>query len=247
MRRFTVYDAGRQQYLSLRFRVFGRLEARYALLKTVDTTLAVRFPKGRGGRRKFAEDVDGALSALIAGVLRMSGTGTTAVFTRDAIPFVDQSLKKHLPLYEADVYPDGVYLTFNSFLRLRPEYTRFLLLDSAAPMQSDFLLVATHDDPSLRVNPEQIYAFVFKGKAYVTFDGKFKALSKTDGEYYLTGKVRVDAPGVDMAVDMASFVAAAASLARLPFVQVWGLSVKKKFVCQLDYWTGRFVPVRPAE
>jgi hypothetical protein len=30
-------------------------------------------------------------------------------------------------------------------------------------------------------------------------------------------------------------------------MQVWGLTVKKKFLFMLDYQTGRFVPVKPAE
>jgi hypothetical protein len=247
MRRFIVYDEAKHSAISLRFRLFGGVGGGYVFLRNVDTTVYVRSASGRGGRRKFTDAVNGALSAAIAGVLRIKGDSAAGVFTRALIPFADQIWKKQSPLYQAEVYPDGAYLHFSSFLRLRPDYVRFRIADTVHPEKCDFIFLATAQDPAMLVYAGQLYALVVGGKAYISFDGVFKPMIRRDGELYITGKLRVDAPGADMAVDMASFVVSAASVLRLPFVQVWGLTVKKKFLFQLDYSTGRFVPVRAVE
>ena len=226
MRHFVVYDDGKKRNASLRFRFFGGKGGLYSMIKDVDTTVSVRAAMGRGGREKFATAVNGALSVAIAGVLRRTGDSTTGFFTRGTIPSADQIWKRQLPLYQTDVYPDGFYLTFASFAKLRPEYTR---------------------SPSLEVNPAQVYAIVIDGKAYISFEGESKPLIKKDGDFFIIGKVRVDAPGADAAAGLAGFAIAAASFGKLPFMQVWGLTVKKKFLFMMDYQTGRFVPVKPVD
>jgi hypothetical protein len=244
MRRFVAYDNDKKRSGSLRFRVFGGKGGRYCRIADVDTTFSQRLGTGRGGQRKFSAAMNGALSVSLASLLRRPGDSAAGLFTVATIPFADQLWKGQTPLYQTDVFPDGVYLRYSSFARLRPDITQFEVTDTVNP-EKGILLAATKEDPSMQVNPGQIFGFVSKGKAYVTFDEAFQPLIKKDGDYFVIGRMRADAPDADVVAGLAGFALAVASMGKLPFVHVWGLTVRKKFLLQLDYGTGRFVPVRP--
>lgn len=232
MRRLLIYDNG-QLHVALKFRLFGGNGELYCFVANVDTTFTVRASKGRSGRRKLVAALNGALSDGIARGLTKVGDSTGGYFTRSSVQYADGIWEKRLPLYQSDVYPDGIYLHFSSFAQLRPDYPTFQLEDTAHPEYS--------------LPPQQVYAFVRHGRAYISFDEGYKPLVKKDGEYFITGKVDVEAPGADAAVDLAGFALALAGMGKVPLMHVWGLTVKKKFWFHLDYQTGRFEPVKPVD
>jgi hypothetical protein len=233
VRRFIVYD-DKVPRASLNFRLFAETSGLYSWIADVDSTATVRVAAaGRGGLRKFSAAVNGAISAIIAGALRKGGDSAAGLFTRATVRFADRIWEKRLPLYQTNIYPDGVYTYYTSFAQLQPDYTKFDVPDTA--------------HPEYYLPPQQVYAFVLKGKAYISSDGVYTPLINKGSDYFIIGKVRIDAPGADAAADLAGFVAVVASMGKLPFLQVWGLTVKRKFLLLLDYRTGRWDPIQPAD
>ncbi|HEX3935658.1 MAG TPA: hypothetical protein VHW43_13315 [Puia sp.] len=152
-----------------------------------------------------------------------------------------------MPLYRAgDSLPDGVYVHFKSFLQLEPEYTR-LLVDTVAGWERATVTVATSATPSEPIGPGQIYAFVKNGRAWVSTGNHYHLLQRDSTGFYIIAKISVESQGATNAANMAGWAVFFASALRLPLAQVYGLTVRKKFILQLDYRNGSFVPVKPVE
>jgi hypothetical protein len=169
--------------------------------------------------------LDEELERVFHQLIDSSASGAT-------VRFADRIWENRLPLYQTNIYPDGVYVRYSSFAQLRPDYTKFEVPDTA--------------HPEYYLPPQQVYAFVLKGNAYISSDGVYRPLIKKDGDFYIIGKVRVDAPGADAAVNLAGFLAAVATMGRLRFLMS-GLTMKKDFLFLLNYRTGNWVPVKPAD
>lgn len=197
--------------------------------------------------KKIVPVTNAAIASIIARVLTQRPAQDAAYYSQDEIFRIDEVKKSRLPLYgNGDSLPDGVYLHFDSFLHLKPEYT-LLAVDTIAGWERADVLVSTPATPSELVDPHQIYAFVKNGRPWI-FDGSHYALLRRDGlDYYIVDKISVASQGADMSANLSSWAVFLASSLHLPLMQVSGLMVKKKFIMQLDYRNGSFVPVRPAK
>ena len=243
---FYIYSSD-EQHAALRMNVYALGKQCYQELREIDTLLTVGTGMLGHHGKKIVPAVSKAIWSIMAGVLSKTPDPAADYYSYAEVRRIDAVKMSRLPLYRAgDSLPDGVYLNFKSFLQLQPDYTR-LLVDTIAGWERATVTVATPATPSEPVVPEQLYAFVKNGRAWISTGSRYHLLQRDSTGFYFIAKIAVESQGATNAANMAGWAVFFASAFRLPLAQVYGLTVRKKFILQLDYRNGSFVPVKPVE
>lgn len=217
-------------FLDLRAILFSkRANGEYLQLARVDTAIIV---KGMDVTKATLARASDVVNNLISDALTKEGD-TTKPYTVSEIENYDSIQKSQLTLYNATTYKDGLYLTYEEFVRQKP---------SGGPAQlkdGDLYLGFFKENEKgklKKLNAKDYYAVVYNGNPFILSQDQFYALIKEDDDFIFVGPVKETASASNV-------VAASVLLGAVGGMLVSGPETNY-YTQKLDYVNGTFIRIK---
>ena len=147
---------------------------------------------------------------------------------------IDSIEKRKLELYTTTAFTDGLYRTYQSFCRQKPDAQ---IVVKGNQINDDIL---TPDDKGnlTKINRGAVYAIVHNGQPYIATDFGYYLLRKYKDNFFFTGRAKVNTETYDVMLARAlmgrngSLMAASSDLT---------------FITAIDYLNGNFIRVKKIE
>ncbi len=232
--RFSEITGGYSEigYCQLGAELFSKKDGGYQLLDTLNTT--IRLEKTADITAPVLSAGSERLTSFLARALPKTAGGR--VYSYADVVNIDSFMKRALPVYNAAIYKDGLYRSYDAFVAQIPD----------APVRAEIkegqlkhVWILTADGEKYkRPNRNEIYSVVYDGRPYIATEWDFYLLKKEQDDFVYRGKMRVGSN--DAAMGTAGMFGLAGALI--------GLAVSPKtnefYEMKIDYRSGRPVPVR---
>ncbi|WP_293889580.1 MULTISPECIES: hypothetical protein [unclassified Sphingobacterium] len=201
----------------------------YLQVAQVDTSIIV---KGMDVTKATLARASDVVNNLICDALTKEGD-TTKLYTLSQIENYDSVQKRQLALYNTSTYKDGLYLTYEEFMRQKP---------SGGPAQlkdGDLYLGFFKENEKgkfKKLNAKDYYAVVYNGNPFISSQDQFFALIKEDDDFIFVGPVKETASASNV-------VAASALLGAIGGMLVSGPETNY-YTQKLDYVNGTFIRIK---
>lgn len=201
----------------------------YQKLAFIDTLVVTT--KTFDATRSIMKKAGNVLTDFITQNITKTPEDTTIYKTGD-IKYADNVEKSRLPLYASEIYKDGIYLTYESFSKQKPDK------NVKAEIVFDVLeKVSTVDviGKEEKMSAEDVYAVVFQGKPYMATEYGYYPLVKNHGDFYYTGRASLTGNGNKVFWAQYNFGLVGALIAA---------SEKGTFLIKIDHLTGNPMCIR---
>lgn len=143
--------------------------------------------------------------------------------------------KRKIPIYNATVYKDGIYQTFNNFKYMRPAATPFEITKNKKGKSTKLERIWNDGASRAEVNPADIYCVIKEGKIYKTSEYGFAPVEFRENDFYFQEKAKVSSNSGDVILATAFFGIIGGILAG---------DASEKFEMKIDHLNGSSVIVK---
>jgi hypothetical protein len=219
-------------YCYLRAAVFGKTPEGYWPISKIDTVILIRsFDVTRAMFRNGSK----TLHEFIGQNLVQSPAGNTPLFSLSNIIALDSIEKRSLPVYNTNVYTEGVYKSFAAFTQQQPDITNAeIAVDKTSLPRT--VRVMNEQGKKEKVKSKELYALVYQGKPYIATEFGYYPLEKRTDDFYFTGKAKVNANTGDVMMASVFFGIIGGLLASSP--------VEAVFEMKVDHVSGGFIRLK---
>jgi hypothetical protein len=218
-------------YCHFRAALFARKGEGFQKLDAVDTVFLV---KGMDVTKGLLRQGSKAITGFLSANLSKEPTDTVTYSSNDVVN-LDALEKGSLPLYNTDVYKEGLYKTFAAFSQQAPDETAFAV-DLSKEGKPSAVKTMNEKGKMVKVNKKDLYAFVFKGQPYIVTEYGFYPLAKKGGDFHFTGKAKVTANSGDVLMASLFFGVIGGLIASSPGAAL--------FEMKIDHLSGGFVRIK---
>ena len=176
------FDKKKNCYIArIRVSLFDHINNNYYNLGSLDDTMEI--PKNQNP------------NTLISNIIYRYVSDNLIQKINDSTPYVIEDMysfdimeKLKMPLFSNGVLTDGIYLTYEDF---RDQYPLDDLLSADVTNGEISNVRATNQqlNRSTAVDPQQIYAIVYNGQAYIAIDNRFVPLRLDNDDFLFTKKI----------------------------------------------------------
>lgn len=222
-------------YCFMRASLFAKFEDNYKRINDIDTLIVL---KDREVTDTLLNDARNNFVNLISRSLKTELNGKPE-YTYNDIVDMDDHEKKIIPIYNNNTYTDGVYLSWNSFSKQKPDYSGAQL--SYKWNTNVRIKVKDKEGKPLKLSGNEIYGFVEKNVPYVCTDYGVCIVEKKNNELYYIGKSKISPDNEEYEVpltaaeQMGGNTAKAVAGVKPPY----GL-----FISRIDHVDGSFMRVK---
>jgi hypothetical protein len=236
MRQFSLVEfaagvLGQKGYCYIRADLFGGNNGSYKLLSSFDSVVVVK--SQYDVTKELLKTGSEVLTGFIAGSLLKEPVETEALSLNDIFR-IDSLEKRSLAIYNTDVYKDGIYRTFRSFIDQTPDGQI-----AAKVKKGEIWDIFTFNKKGKKekVWQKDTYAVIYNGVPYISTEFDYYLLHKKDGDFYFTGKARAIVFSADAIVTSILFLGLLGSLL-MPY---YG---EATFDMKIDHLNGGFIRLR---
>jgi hypothetical protein len=218
-------------YCYVRANLFAASNGSYKMLSKFDSVIVIKGGDVTKGLLKAGSEV---MSGFIASNL-LKGPVETESYTLDDIYKIDSFEKRGLTIYNTDVYKDGVYRSFRSFVDQTPDGQ---ITAKVKKKQIWDIYTVNEKGKKEQVWQKDTYAVIYNGVPYISTEYDYYPLQKRDNDFYFTGKAKATANSGE--VMMASML----------FGLVGGLlasNASGTFEMKIDHLSGGFIRLKEAK
>jgi hypothetical protein len=168
-------------YCYLKAELYSKEDDFYKKISSIDTVILV---KSMDVTKPLFRNGSKIITDFISNNLIKNATDLN-YYTMNNIVNIDSIEKKKLNVYCTSTYSDGLYFTFNSFTKQKPDKQITVEMKGEKISQ-----VKTIDEKgnSDKIRTKDIYAIVYKGKPYISSEyGYFPLIFRND-DFYFIGK-----------------------------------------------------------
>lgn len=221
---------GQQGYCYLRANLFAGNNGSYRMLNKFDSVIMVR--SSYDVTKDLLKTGSEVLTGFITNNLLKEPVETESYSLAD-IYRIDSLEKRNLAVYQTDVYKDGVYRTFNSFISQTPDGQI-----TAKVKKQEIWDVFTFNKKGKKekVWQKDCYALIYNGKPYISTEFDYYPLYKKDGDFYFAGKARAPVITAEGIVTSVLFLGLLGGLI-LPYGEA-------TFEMKIDHLNGGFIRIR---
>lgn len=215
-------------YCYVRANLFAGKNGVYRLLDKFDSVIVV---KAGDVTKKLLKTGGEALTGFITGNLLKEPAGPETYSLND-IYKIDSFEKRNLTIYHTDVYKDGVYRTFRSFIDQLPDGQ---ITAKVKKKQIWDIYTFNEKGKKEQVWQKDTYAVIYNGVPYISTEFDYYPLYKKDGDFYFTGKAKTTANSSEVVA------------ASMFFGLIGGLlasDASAKFEMKIDHLNGGFIRLK---
>ncbi len=232
VRQFTLAEItgsfSEKGYCYIRADLFGGNAGSYKTLSRIDSVILVKSFDVTKGLLKTGND---AISGFIAQNLSHEPDGKE-IYSFYDITRIDSIEKRDLVVYHTNIYKDGVYRSFHSFVNQTPEAQI-----TAKVKKGKISEIYLFDEKGKKeqVWQKDTYAVIYNGIPYISTEYAYYPLKKTGDDFYFTGKAKATANSTDV------------MMASMFFGLVGGLlasNANATFDMKIDHLNGGFIRLR---
>lgn len=218
-------------YCYMRANLFAGNNGIYRQLQSFDSVVAVKstYDVTKDVLKTGSEVMNG----FIASNLSKEPVGTE-VYSLDDIYKIEFFEKKNLAVYQTDVYKDGVYRSFRSFVDQTPDGQ---ITAKVKKNEIWDIFTSNKKGKKEKVWQKDTYAVVYNGVPYISTEFDYYPLHKKNGNIYFTGKARAIVFSADAIVTSTLFLVLLGGLL-MPF---YG---EATFDMKIDHLNGGFIRLR---
>jgi len=218
-------------YCYVRAELFAGNNDSYRILSKFDSVIVVRSMDVTKGLLKTGSEV---ITGFITDNLLKEPIETEIYSFRD-IYKIDSFEKRGLTVYQTDIYKDGVYRSFRSFLDQTPEAQ---ITAKVKKGKISEIYSFNEKGKKEQVWQKDTYAVIYQGIPYISTEYDYYPLHKKDSDFYFTGKAKVSANSGDVMVASMFFGVIGGLLAS---------SSNAKFEMKIDHLNGGFIRLQEAK
>lgn len=183
LRRFSFAEPLGMRYCYLAATLYAKQGDQYLELANLDTTLLASFSV----RKNLQAETRNILYDFFASHIGSWAAG--ASFSMDELKQRDSLDKLQIPLYTTTTYVEGLYSSYAAFRDQHPDLHGEVKVNDSGKI----VKIKVTDLDWKYMQRDHIYALVYKGVPYaVTYFG-FWPLEKIGGDFFFTGKLKLDA------------------------------------------------------
>jgi hypothetical protein len=189
-----------EAFFNMRANLYSKTGPYYQRVASIDTLVIKSAIDPTNKILKSGKEI---MTDLIIKNLKVKPSGS--IYSYSDLMNISNIEKKAIPLYNTDIYTDGLYMNYHSFKNQMPD--RQLIIDSA-DLNSCEIRTIEGDGITLKVKARNVYAIVYNGNPYVVSEGKYYPLKKIGNDFFFTGKARVSViPSDELVSDIAGSLA----------------------------------------
>jgi len=217
-------------YCYMRANLFAGNNGIYRQLKSFDSVVAVK------STYDVTKDVlktgSEVMTSFIASNLSKEPVGTEA-YSLDDIYKIERFEKRDLAVYQANVYKDGVYRSFRSFVDQTPDGQI-----TAKVKKNEIWDIFTFNKKGKKdkVWQKDTYAVIYNGIPYISTEFDYYPIHKRDGDFYFTGKAKAAVFSADVIVTNVLFLVFLGDLL-IPYGEA-------TFEMKIDHLNGGFIRLK---
>ena len=215
----------------MRAELFAGNNGSYRMLSKFDSVIVVKSFDVTKGLLKTGGDV---IPGFIAANL-LKEPIEKEIYTFRDIHKIDSFEKRGLAVYQTDLYKDGVYRSFRSFLDQTPDGQ---ITAKVKKGKISEIYVFDAKGKKEQVWQKDTYAVIYKGIPYISTEYDYYPLHKKDGDFYFTGKAKASANSGEV------------MMASMFFGVVGGLlasNANARFEMKIDHLNGGFIRLKEAK
>lgn len=216
-------------YCRLRVSLYAQKDSDYYKLDAVDTLMQTG---GMDVTKATLRNGGKLITDLIARNLQQPVPETNSYKFTD-LADIDNIEKRKIPVYNTDHYADGLYNSFESFCAQVPDKAIQVKTNKGGTITA-VEIAGTTDKPE-KIKPKETYAVVHKGQPYIATSFGFYALTKSNDEFYFTGKAKSSPDSNDVMAAGMMFGAIGVLVAS---------TANATFLMQIDHYNGSLIPIR---
>jgi hypothetical protein len=179
-------------YCYLRSSLYTHEGDRYRKLGEIDTVILI---KSMDVTRSLFRKGSKTITDFIAAHLAVSPAAAES-YAYDDVVHISDIEKRTINVYNAAVYTDGVYKTFETFKNQVPDYTGITVGFRDGILSS--VTALDENGKKIKIKAKEIYAVVHGGGPFIATDYGYYPLIKRDNDFFFTGKAKVQASTGDM-------------------------------------------------
>ena len=198
LRDFRFAEETGTRYCYLNAGLYCKFNEGYGLLSILDTVIIVQGPDVLNRLQLGGSSI---LTDFLASELTRTPEGPALCTMQDIINY-DSIEKSKIPAFTVTQFVDGLYYSYTAFKNQQPDLQGFTISEKEGRVSK--VLVYEANGKKVRVKPKNLYAFVFKGRAYIATEFGYYPLEKLSGNLFFTGDVRIPPSAGDKAMSQFS-------------------------------------------
>lgn len=187
LKRFSFAEPARTRYCYLRATIYALKDEGYSKLADLDTTLVIT--AAAEFLPVLTQESNQVIDDFIAKAIVLPAKDGAVVYHYNDLSHIDSIEKRQIPVYNTNVYKEGLYSTYGAFMKQQPD-VRGEVKEKSDGKLTIRILDAKWEDPT---GATHIFSFVYKGVPYVVTHYGNYPLQKQNDDFYFTGKLRVTA------------------------------------------------------
>lgn len=214
-------------YCYLRADLFVKKESGYEKIDFIDRVFEVNAmdvtkKNIRNGSEKLIQFIEGNLMSFKIG----------EAYTFDEIKNISNIEKRKTPVYNTNIYVDGIYKDFESFKNQIPSSREYKVTRNKKNVITK--LEGVSDGVAFKVDTDFIYCLIDQGKIYLIQKNLFVPVEFKDDDFYFKGRAKVTAKTGDVVLASAFFGIIGGALAS---------NATSEFLMKIDHQNGATVQV----
>lgn len=158
-------------------------------------------------------------------------------FSLDVIQRIDDFEKDAIPLYVNRTFKDGLYLDYDMFMSQEPDTSKLRVTIKKSELKD--VRVIDKSGKWHKLKPENLYAVVINGTAYIAYDDKYSLVyfDGNDLKFQTTRTTTVVPPGISVGVGVGRGFSGGIGFS-------FGTKKKEKVIMKIDHLNGIAEDVR---
>lgn len=231
LRDMSFVETLHTRYLFVKATLYTLTPGGYRKLSTLDVTDLL---EGYDVTTQVNTSVNDQLVNFISAALTVQPADSTG-YTLTDLRHMDSIEEQRIPLYTAVSFTDGLYLNYTSFSRQVPDR------QGMVKARRDGSISSVHDTGTnkIKLKPKDLYAVVYKGKAFIATRYGYYPLQRIRNNLFFTGDIHIR-PSSSYVASLVLFVGVGTALnAAAGFEETYDLLI--------DPLTGQFIHLRRIE
>jgi hypothetical protein len=222
-------------YCHIRISLFEEYDSQYYFISTLDTVVTIKAMDVTGKLIKSASE---AITYFVINNLTQEPVDEVP-YTIDGVRDIDYYEKDNLQLYNTEVYKDGIYCDFKSFVNQTPE-SKSVIPKFKNGNLTEIRTFSEGEEKPRKIKPQNIYAVIIDGNPYISTGKSYLPVYKENNEFKFVddGNMRTN---VGAAIGAGIVGGLFAGLMGGGFIYVPISQQREKVVMLIDHLSGQFI------